>query len=46
MCTDDEENTLDQEHLAQLRRKWLASIAYFSYVGNLSVRSISSRVIK
>ena len=30
MCTDDEENTLDQEHLVQLRRKWLASIAYFS----------------
>ena len=29
MCTDDEENLFDQEHLAQRRRKWLLTIASF-----------------
>ena len=27
--TDDEENVLDQEHIQQLRRKWLARIKHF-----------------
>lgn len=29
MCTDDKENSFDLEHLAQRRRKWLLTIAFF-----------------